>query len=323
MATLVAKSDDDQAGNGEGYIQVTPDATYLTVHDAASGFNVADYNTYLPVGQRYNIYDEGKYQIFRSVLRFDLTDLPSGVELFSAVMAILASSTVGHHTDWNIVLVDGSVCEKPLVVADYGDLEPQQTSLGSIAVSSITEETRFEITLNAAGRAYLESKAGSVAQFGLRSSDDISSTAPTGDYNAGEKTEVSYASSIKASETDKPTLTITYTPPVEIPTVTTNPATALSAVAATLNGTLDNDGGEPCECGFEWGLDIGYGITTPTQSKTKDETFSEVIGGLEPGTTYHFRAFATNSAGTGYGADRSFTTALIISKAYALAREEL
>ena len=107
------------------------------------------------------------------------------------------------------------------------------------------------------------------------------------------------------------------------PTVTTNPATALSAITATPNGTLNQDGGEACECGFEWGLDTGYGTTTPTQSKTKDETFSQVIGGLFPGTTYHFRAFATNSIGTGYGADRSFTTALVISRAYALAREEL
>ncbi|MBA7696102.1 hypothetical protein ES703_104744 [subsurface metagenome] len=107
------------------------------------------------------------------------------------------------------------------------------------------------------------------------------------------------------------------------PSVTTDPATEVGAIAATLNGTLDDDGLLPCECGFEWGLDTGYGTTTPPQSKTTGETFSQVIGGLEPGTTYHFRAFATNSKGTGYGADRSFTTSLIISNAYALAREEL
>ena len=108
-----------------------------------------------------------------------------------------------------------------------------------------------------------------------------------------------------------------------VPTVTTDPATELGAIAATLNGTLDSDGGEVCECGFEWGLDTGYGITTPTESKTKGQTFSQVIAGLQPGTTYHFRALATNSKGTSYGADRSFSTNLIISRAYALAREEL
>jgi len=105
--------------------------------------------------------------------------------------------------------------------------------------------------------------------------------------------------------------------------VTTDPASASSAITATINGTLDHDGGEPCDCGFEWGLDTGYGTTTPTESKTTCETFSQVIGGLYPGITYHFRAFATNSTGTVYGADRSFASAQVISRAYALARREL
>jgi len=112
-------------------------------------------------------------------------------------------------------------------------------------------------------------------------------------------------------------------PVILTPIVTTDPATALSVIAATPNGKLDSDGGEACECGFEWGLDTGYGTTTPPQSKTTGETFSQVIGGLFPNTTYHFRAFATNSVGTGRGDDRTFATALVISKAYALAREEL
>ena len=37
------------------------------------------------------------------------------------------------------------------------------------------------------------------------------------------------------------------------PVVTTDPATGITADQATLNGTLDDDGGEACDCGFEWG----------------------------------------------------------------------
>ncbi|MBA7663772.1 hypothetical protein ES703_71820 [subsurface metagenome] len=110
---------------------------------------------------------------------------------------------------------------------------------------------------------------------------------------------------------------------VSAPAVTTDPATGLGAEVAALNGTLDNDISEACQCGFEWGLDTGYGVLTPTESKTTGETFTQVVGGLVPNTTYHFRAFARNSFGTGYGTDRSFTTALVINRAYALAREEL
>jgi len=115
----------------------------------------------------------------------------------------------------------------------------------------------------------------------------------------------------------------TFTTLVSAPTVTTDPATGLGAEVAALNGTLDDDIGEACQCGFEWGLDTGYGVLTPTESKTTGEPFTQVTGGLVPNTTYHFRTFARNSFGTGYGTDRSFTTALIIRRAYALAREEL
>ncbi|MBA7610101.1 hypothetical protein ES703_17306 [subsurface metagenome] len=111
-------------------------------------------------------------------------------------------------------------------------------------------------------------------------------------------------------------------PAAILATVTTDPATGLRVIAALLNGTLNQDGGEACECGFEWGETIAYGETTPTESKTTGEAFSQVIGG-PPNTTFHFRAFATNSVGTSYGADRSFSTVAVLTRAFALAREEL
>lgn len=89
---------------------------------------------------------------------------------------------------------------------------------------------------------------------------------------------------------------------------TTDPATSVESATTTLNGTLDDDGGEACDCGFEWGETVAYGNTTPTQSRTTGQTFAQTISGLAPNKTYHFRAFATNSAGTSYGADRTFTT---------------
>ena len=53
-----------------------------------------------------------------------------------------------------------------------------------------------------------------------------------------------------------------------------------------------------------------YGHTTATQNQG-GHTYRSVtanINGLSGSTTYHFRSVATNSAGTRYGADRSFTT---------------
>jgi len=95
---------------------------------------------------------------------------------------------------------------------------------------------------------------------------------------------------------------------VNFPTVSTLSATAVGSGVGTPNGTLDDDGGEACDCGFEWGETDAYGETTPPQSREIGQTFSYELSGLDPDTTYHFRAFATNSAGTGYGSDANFTT---------------
>jgi hypothetical protein len=104
-----------------------------------------------------------------------------------------------------------------------------------------------------------------------------------------------------------------YTP-ATAPTVSTSPATDITHQSARLNGVLSNDGGEPCDCCFEWGETTAYGNTTPTVSQTSGQTFSQVIVALNPKKTYHFRAKATNSVGTAYGSDQAFTTLAAIPK---------
>jgi len=95
---------------------------------------------------------------------------------------------------------------------------------------------------------------------------------------------------------------------IYLPTVSTDAASAIGKEEATLNGTLDDDSGEACDCGFEWGETVAYGNTTPTQSRTIGQTFAQTITGLDRGKTYHFKAFAVNPAGTSHGSDQTFTT---------------
>jgi len=93
------------------------------------------------------------------------------------------------------------------------------------------------------------------------------------------------------------------------PLVTTNPATSVLKVSALLHGTLDDDGGEACTCAFDWGLTTSYGDSVEVSTtRTTGQTFQGTATGLLPSTTYHFRAKATNSEGTGYGEDLTFTT---------------
>ena len=93
------------------------------------------------------------------------------------------------------------------------------------------------------------------------------------------------------------------------PAATTTDATAITSTAATLNGTV-NPNGLASTYHFEWGTTASYGTNTTTLtagSGTSTLPESANIAGLTGGTTYHFRIVATNSDGTSYGADLTFT----------------
>jgi len=93
------------------------------------------------------------------------------------------------------------------------------------------------------------------------------------------------------------------------PVVITNPATYIASYSATINGSVDPHGLSTTVY-FQYGMTTSYGLTTATQSRTGN-TYQNVaanISRLTASTTYHFRIVATNSAGTVYGSDRTFTT---------------
>jgi hypothetical protein len=97
--------------------------------------------------------------------------------------------------------------------------------------------------------------------------------------------------------------------PTGAPGVTTNPATSIASFSATINGSVYPHG-LTTTVHFQYGTTIGYGHTTALQTKTGNtyQSASANISGLAASTRYHFRIVATNSAGTTYGADRTFTT---------------
>jgi hypothetical protein len=100
---------------------------------------------------------------------------------------------------------------------------------------------------------------------------------------------------------------------IDPPEVTTKSASSITTTSATLNGNLDDTGGETCQIWFEWGLTTSYGHSTTKQSKSSTGAFSAGVSGLNPETTYHFRAVAKNSKGTVYGYDKTFTTGTSIT----------
>ena len=89
-------------------------------------------------------------------------------------------------------------------------------------------------------------------------------------------------------------------------------AESITLTGATLTGTSDrNDGATTYH--FEYGTSAAYGLTTtetPVPAEGTDPVTVKVpISGLTRDTAYHYRLVATNLAGIGRGADRSFRTA--------------
>ena len=96
----------------------------------------------------------------------------------------------------------------------------------------------------------------------------------------------------------------------EIPTIITNSISNVTQSSATSGGDITSDGGSlVTERGVCWNTDKN---PTIVDSKTSDGAgtgeFVSNLTGLSPGTTYYVRAFATNSVGTAYGNEVSFTT---------------
>ena len=97
-----------------------------------------------------------------------------------------------------------------------------------------------------------------------------------------------------------------------VPVVAIAAVTGISDVAATVGGLVSSTGN-----GTVTGLGVQYGTDTITLSEAAttpqgDGTgpFSILLNGLNPGTLYHVRAFATNAVGTAYGGWSTFITSV-------------
>jgi uncharacterized protein (TIGR02145 family) len=97
-----------------------------------------------------------------------------------------------------------------------------------------------------------------------------------------------------------------------VPAVTTNKYVHdITDATATGGGTVTGDGGaEVTERGVCWSPTANptISLTTRTFDGGGIGVFASIITGLTAATTYHVRAYATNSAGVAYGADVTFST---------------
>ena len=97
-----------------------------------------------------------------------------------------------------------------------------------------------------------------------------------------------------------------------LPIVTTNKVSDITQTTASTGGTVTDDGGaEITDIGVCWSISPNPIISSNKKSYGNGTgTFTSKLTGLVIGTTYHIRAYATNSVGTAYGDDVTFATTI-------------
>jgi hypothetical protein len=113
-----------------------------------------------------------------------------------------------------------------------------------------------------------------------------------------------------AGTAEGPVLSFRTTAP---PLLTVGEARSITRTTATLPGTVDPAGLETFYY-YQYGTSTSYGGNAPSvQGVNAGSEFAPVpaaigIGGLVPGTLYHYRLAASNADGTTYSPDKTFTT---------------
>jgi hypothetical protein len=92
---------------------------------------------------------------------------------------------------------------------------------------------------------------------------------------------------------------------------TTTAASSITATSASSGGNITYNGGATVTAsGVVWSTSGSptVALSTKTSNGAATGVYSSSITNLSPGTLYYVRSYATNSVGTSYGAEISFTT---------------
>lgn len=180
------------------------------------------------------------------------------------------------------------------------------TATGATLNGTVDESAtvRFEYDAKASGPYELATPNQAVTSAG-----DVSATI------AGLTPETKYRYRIVAGGETGSEQTFTTTANPQPPAIANQHSREITPDAATTTATV-NANGSATTYTIEWGTTTRYGSQTAAASAGNGRTPTAVtarLTGLNPYTLYHWRAVATNAAGTTRGRDRTFRTARLPS----------
>lgn len=193
---------------------------------------------------------------------------------------------------------------------------------GTTAASSITHNSANSggnVTSDGCGTVTARGICWATSQNPTTASSTTSNGSGTGTYT-GNLTGLSanttyyvrsYATNSAGTAYGAQTSFTTLAPPIVVPTLAaTTTATSITQTTATSGGNVTSDGGATVSNrGICWSTSSSPTTANSTYTTgTGTGSFTAYLTGLSAGTTYYVRSFATNSVGTGYGSQISFTT---------------
>ena len=156
------------------------------------------------------------------------------------------------------------------------------------------------IAVAVSGTNRVMSSVDGITWVGMPSADETNQWAST-----AWSSTLGYFAAVSASGTNR---AMTSAMPVVSPTVITTTPTQLSLTSQTLAGNVTATGGATVtDRGFEYGLTTSYGTTVSESGSFSTGAYTLTATGLICSTPYFYRAYATNSIGTSYGAATPFT----------------
>ncbi len=195
---------------------------------------------------------------------------------------------------------------------------PVVTTTAVSAIAQTSANTGGNITSNGGAAVTAAGVCYSTAINPTTANTLVSTTTTAGAYisnlsglTAGTTYHVRAYATNSAGTSYGADVTFTTTAAATVPVVSTTAASAITSSSATTGGNISSNGGAAISA-----AGVCYStIANPTTASaivstaTTAGAYSSTLSGLSAGTVYHVRAYATNSVGTSYGADLTFTTA--------------
>jgi hypothetical protein len=242
----------------------------------------------------------------------------SGVGTYSATLSSLSSATtyyvrayaknsLGTAYGSNVTFTTASPESAPVVSTQSVTLITQTTAQGNGSVTSSTAVTARGICYATTSLPTLSNTCVAAGSGVGTFTATLSSLSPTTLYYVRAYATNGAGTSYGNQETFT-TLMGTTTP-----TVSTATVTLITSTSATVGGTITSDGNSALTARgvcYATTANPSVGVNSCSiASGTSTGTFTIGLTGLTANTTYHVRAYATNSLGTSYGGNVTFSTA--------------